>query len=137
MTASGSEDSEENDSEGSDAESTGSSSRNSLNVSKTGRSKRKCVVNFEKKKKAKTLRPTKSRSKSVTPDEDDDDDDEDDEEDEGQIMEKQQKQIFSCDICSKAFHSKFMMRTHLKAHKKVEQNKQCDKYYHYYLNSLN
>ena len=137
MTASGSEESEENESEGSDAESTGSSSRNSLNVSKTGRSKRKCVVNFEKKKKAKTLRPAKSRSKSVTPD-DEDDDDEDDEEEEGQnIEEKHQKQIFSCEICSKAFHSKFMMRTHLKAHKKVEENSQCDKYYHYYLNSLN
>ena len=118
---SGSEDSEL-DSEASEAEST------ELNVSKTGRSKRKCVVNFEKKK-AKTLRPSKSRSKSVTPVEDE-------EEEQEEVEERPPKQIFSCDVCSKAYHSRFMLRTHLKAHKKVEAGK-CDRYYHYYLNTLN
>ena len=80
---SGSEDSEL-DSEASEAEST------ELNVSKTGRSKRKCVVNFEKKK-AKTLRPSKSRSKSVTPVEDE-------EEELKEVEERPPKQIFSCDV---------------------------------------
>ena len=136
LPVSGSEESEENDSGASDEES--NNSRNSFSARKAGRSKRKCVVNFEKKK-AKTLRPSKSRSKSVTPENDDDNDDEDeeDEEEEMELEEKQPKQMFSCDLCSKAFHSKFMMRTHLKAHKKVEENSKCDKYYHYYLNSLN
>ena len=126
--SSGSEDSEA-ESEGSDAESTGSArSRNGNSVTKSGRSKRKCVVNFEKKK-AKTSRTSKSRSKSVTPLEDEDDEEE--------VEERPPKEIFSCDICTKAFHSKFMMRTHVKAHRKIEENAKCDKYYHYYLNSIN
>ena len=130
LPSSGSEDSEDVESEGSDAESTGSArSRNGHNVSKSGRSKRKCVVNFEKKK-AKTLRPSKSRSKSVTPNNDE-------EEEEEAFEDRPLKEIFSCDICSKAFHSKFMMKTHTKAHRKVEENIKCDKYYHYYLNSIN
>lgn len=133
LPVSGSEESEENDSGASDEES--SNSRSSFR--KAGRSKRKCVVNFEKKK-AKTLRPSKSRSKSVTPENDDEDDDEEeDENEEMELEERPPKQMFSCDLCSKAFHSKFMMRTHLKAHKKIEENSKCDKYYHYYLNSLN
>ena len=123
--SSGSEDSDA-ESEGSDAESTGSARSHS--VTKSGRSKRKCVVNFEKKK-AKTSRTSKSRSKSVTPLEDD--------EDEEEVDERPQKEIFSCDICTKAFHSKFMMRIHVKAHRKIEENAKCDKYYHYYLNSIN
>merc|ERR1711994_956042 len=131
LGGSGSEDSDEAESdEGSDVESVGSGrSRDSNSAAVTssgrgagGRSKRKCVVNFERKK-AKTLRPSKSRSKSVSPQDD--------------VEERQPKQMFSCEICSKAFHSKFMMRTHLKAHKKVEQSNKCDRYYHYYLNSLN
>ena len=132
LPSSGSEESEgESEAEGSDAESTGSArSRNGNSLRKSGRSKRKCVVNFEKKK-AKTLRPSKSRSKSVTPHEDEDEDEED------EMEERPQKEIFSCDICTKAFHSKFMMRTHVKAHKKIEENAKCDKYYHYYLNSIN
>ena len=132
LPSSGSEESEvESEAEGSDAESTGSSrSRNGNSLRKSGRSKRKCVVNFEKKK-AKTLRPSKSRSKSVTPHEDEDEDDDE------EIEERPQKEIFSCDLCTKAFHSKFMMRTHVKAHKKIEENAKCDKYYHYYLNSIN
>ena len=133
LTGSGSDESDEMDSGGSDAESS-NSSKNSLNTSKNGRSKRKCVVNFEKKK-AKTLRPSKSRSKSVTP-EDDDEEDEDDQEG-MEVEERPPKQMFSCDICNKAFHSKFMIRTHLKAHKKIEENSKCDRYYHFYLNSLN
>ena len=129
LPSSGSEESEaESEAEGSDAESTGSGrSRNGQSLRKSGRSKRKCVVNFEKKK-AKTLRPSKSRSKSVTPIE---------EEEEEDFEERLEKEIFSCDICTKAFHSKFMMRTHVKAHKKIEENSKCDKYYHYYLNSIN
>ena len=60
-----------------------------------------------------------------------------DDEDEEEVDERPQKEIFSCDICTKAFHSKFMMRIHVKAHRKIEENAKCDKYYHYYLNSIN
>ena len=123
-------DDEESDSEASDAESTESGTNESLSVSKSGRSKRKCVLNFEKKKKSKKSR--KSRSKSVTPDE------EEEEEEEEQFEEdKFTKQMFQCEICNKVFHSKFVMKTHAKAHRKIEKDLKCDKYYHYYLNSIN
>ena len=122
---------EESDSEASDAESTESGTNESLSVSKSGRSKRKCVLNFEKKKKSKKSR--KSRSKSVSPDEE-----EEEEEEEEQFEEdKFTKQMFQCEICNKVFHSKFVMKTHAKAHRKIEKDLKCDKYYHYYLNSIN
>lgn len=122
---------EESDSEASDAESTESGGNERLSVSKSGRSKRKCVVNFEKKKKSSKSR--KSRSKSVTPDEDL----EEEEEEEPFEEDKFTKQMFQCEICNKVFHSKFVMKTHAKAHRKIEKDLRCDKYYHYYLNSIN
>ena len=121
---------EESDSEASDAESTESGANESLSVSKSGRSKRKCVLNFEKKKKSSKSR--KSRSKSVTPDEDEEEEEEEQFEDD-----KFTKQMFQCEICNKVFHSKFVMKTHAKAHRKIEKDGKCDRYYQYYLNSIN
>ena len=40
--------------------------------------------------------------------------------------------IFPCDVCHTAFFSKYILRTHQKAHNKSASNK-CDKYYQYYL----
>jgi len=40
--------------------------------------------------------------------------------------------LFPCDECDTAFYSKFILRTHKKAHKKGQADS-CDKYYHYYL----
>jgi len=40
--------------------------------------------------------------------------------------------IFPCDICHTAFYSKYILRTHQKAHKKSTSST-CDKYYQYYL----
>ena len=40
--------------------------------------------------------------------------------------------LFPCEICQTAFYSKFILRTHKKAHmKSLEAG--CDKYYQYYL----
>ena len=125
---------EESDSEASEAsESTESGANESLSVSRSGRSKRKCVLNFEKKKKS-TGKGRKSRSKSVSPEEEEE---EEEEEYEQYEDEKFAKQMYQCEICMKVFHSKFVMKTHAKAHKKIENDVKCDKYYHYYLNSIN
>jgi len=40
--------------------------------------------------------------------------------------------LFPCEICKTAFYSKFILRTHKKAHMKSSEAG-CDKYYHYYL----
>ena len=40
--------------------------------------------------------------------------------------------LFPCATCGTVFHSKFIRRTHQKAHKK-EKLGCCDKYYMYYL----
>jgi len=40
--------------------------------------------------------------------------------------------LFSCDICNTTFYSKFILRTHKKAHMKSARAG-CDKYYQYYL----
>jgi len=41
--------------------------------------------------------------------------------------------IFACTHCDKAFHSKFLQKVHIKAHRKIEASGgQCDNYYHYY-----
>ena len=124
---------DESDSEASDAESTESANgaNETLSVSKSGRSKRKCVVNFEKKKNSSKSR--KSRSKSMTPDEEE----EEEEEEEQFEDDKFTKQMFQCEVCNKVFHSKFVMKTHAKAHRKIEKDLKCDRYYHYYLNSIN
>lgn len=42
--------------------------------------------------------------------------------------------VFSCDTCEASFHSKHILRTHAKAHKKLTANPKCDNYYRYYLN---
>ena len=128
---------EESDSEASDAESTESGANETLSVNKSasGRSKRKCVLNFEKKKKSRKSR--KSRSKSVTPDEEEEEEEEEGEEEEQFEDDKFTKQMFQCEICNKVFHSKFVMKTHAKAHRKMEKDLKCDKYYYYYLNSIN
>jgi hypothetical protein len=43
------------------------------------------------------------------------------------------KKLFTCELCMKAFHSNFVLKTHLKAHDKVEESDgKCDKYYLYY-----
>ena len=40
--------------------------------------------------------------------------------------------LFPCATCGTVFHSKFIQRTHQKAHKKAKLDT-CDKYYRYYL----
>ena len=42
--------------------------------------------------------------------------------------------VFICDTCDASFHSKHILRTHTKAHKKVSAIGKCDNYYNYYLN---
>jgi len=42
--------------------------------------------------------------------------------------------IFVCDICDTIFCSKFILRTHKKAHAKLKMNENCDNYFKYYLN---
>ena len=43
--------------------------------------------------------------------------------------------VFSCDVCEASFHSKHILRTHVKAHRKMTaNNSKCDNYYRYYLN---
>ena len=107
------------DSEASEAESCGS--RNSSNLTKSGKPKRKCVQDSQK---AKYNKSSKLRSKSVSPDE--------------YYEARTQKKLFTCETCSKAFHSNFVLKVHLKAHAKIESTKgQCDKYYHYYYNTVN
>ena len=114
-----SESEETDDSEASEAESSGSRASNNR---KSGKPKRKCVLDLQKSKSSKS---NKSRSKSVTPDEE-------------SYTETRVKKMFTCDTCSKAFHSNFVLKVHLKAHKKVENSDgQCDKYYHYYYNTVN
>eukprot|EP00088_Acartia_fossae_P068511 TRINITY_DN8703_c0_g1_i7.p1 TRINITY_DN8703_c0_g1~~TRINITY_DN8703_c0_g1_i7.p1 ORF type:complete len:172 (-),score=25.73 TRINITY_DN8703_c0_g1_i7:230-745(-) len=46
-------------------------------------------------------------------------------------------QLFTCEECFKAFHSKFVLKTHKKAHEKFKASKngKIDKYYMYYLYS--
>ena len=115
--------SEESDAETDASEAESSGSRNStLKLTKSGKPKRKCVVEFQK---SKTGKSAKSRSKSVSPEE--------------EIYDPRPiKRMFTCDTCSKAFHSNFVMKVHVKAHKKIENSKgQCDKYYHYYYNTIN
>ena len=110
----------EGDSEASEAESSGS--RNSNNLTKSGKPKRKCVLELQKSKSSKSAKP---RSKSVSPEEE-------------YYETRTPKKLFTCDTCSKAFHSNFVLKVHLKAHKKIENSKgQCDKYYHYYYNTVN
>ncbi|XP_023338163.1 ribonuclease H2 subunit A [Eurytemora carolleeae] len=47
------------------------------------------------------------------------------------------KQLYTCDLCHKAFHSRFVIKTHLKAHDKFEESDgNCDKYYLYYYYSI-
>ena len=43
--------------------------------------------------------------------------------------------LYECGVCNKAFHSKFVQKVHVKAHKKAEL-KPCgmDNYYKFYLN---
>ena len=111
----------EGDSEASEAESSGS--RTSSNLTKAGKPKRKCVQDLQKSKSSKSRKF--SRSKSVSPEEE-------------YFEARHQKKLFTCDTCSKAFHSNFVLKVHLKAHKKIENSHgQCDKYYHYYYNTVN
>jgi len=42
--------------------------------------------------------------------------------------------IFVCDLCDTIFCSKFILRTHKKAHAKLKRNENCDNYFKYYLN---
>ena len=42
--------------------------------------------------------------------------------------------VFSCEICTSTFHSKHILKTHIKAHKKMNGKARCDNYYKYYLN---
>ena len=59
------------------------------------------------------------------------------EEERGRKRDEIETQMYQCEVCMKVFHSKFVMKTHAKAHRKIEQDLKCDKYYHYYLNSIN
>ena len=43
--------------------------------------------------------------------------------------------LFSCEDCGMIVHSKFVLRTHKKAHMKIKQDVQCDIYYKYYLDN--
>ena len=40
--------------------------------------------------------------------------------------------LFTCDVCHLMVHSKYVLRTHKKAHSKIKQAV-CDNYYKYYL----
>jgi len=44
------------------------------------------------------------------------------------------KLLYTCKRCYKQYHSRFVLKTHMKAHDKVEQGGEgkCDKYYLYY-----
>eukprot|EP00092_Neocalanus_flemingeri_P018594 GFUD01020137.1.p1 GENE.GFUD01020137.1~~GFUD01020137.1.p1 ORF type:complete len:145 (-),score=30.73 GFUD01020137.1:216-602(-) len=107
----------EGDSEASEAES--GSSKNS-NLTKSGKPKRKCVLELQKAKSSKSAKP---RSKSVSPE---------------YYETRAPKKLFTCETCSKAFHSNFVLKVHLKAHRKIEDSEgKCDKYYHYYYNTVN
>ena len=48
-------------------------------------------------------------------------------------------QLYTCQQCLKAFHSRFVLKTHVKAHAKMKESKggNIDKYYLYYLYSTN
>jgi len=110
--------SESEEEESSDEEAVETSSRSSSN-----RSKRKCVLKVERKRE-RQVRAAASRSKSATP--------------ETTLPVRQPKKMFTCQTCSKAFHSNFVLKVHLRAHRKVEANpEKCDKYYHYYYHSVN
>ena len=90
------------------------------------RSKRKCVLKLERKKERKRAAAAASRSKSATPEE------------RKQVVVRQPKKMFTCQACSKAFHSNFVLKVHLRAHKKIEENpEKCDRYYLYYYHTVN
>ena len=42
--------------------------------------------------------------------------------------------VFSCDVCTSTFHSKHILKTHIKAHRKMNGKAICDNYYKFYLN---
>jgi len=48
-------------------------------------------------------------------------------------------QLYTCEQCFKAFHSRFVLKTHIKAHRKLKESQKdggkIDKYYLYYLYS--
>jgi len=41
--------------------------------------------------------------------------------------------LFTCEDCGMIVHSRFVLRTHKKAHRKIKEDLRCDVYYKYYL----
>ena len=41
--------------------------------------------------------------------------------------------LFRCEDCGMIVHSKYLLRTHTKAHAKIRQDNDCDVYYKLYL----
>jgi len=113
--------SEEEEHDSSSAEEDGNSQPEDVDVETTSRLRKREGLREKEDRESRTSSKN-SKSSSPIP----------------QVNRFARKDLFTCELCLKAFHSRFVLKTHVKAHEKFESKKgKCDKYYLYYYFTAN